>query len=80
MASRGRCKKDLEEGAIGVEAKKESNELLVEGVVTNDNETWVSFGKPTEDGTTELEKGATGVEAKEVINEFLVERFDPNDN
>jgi hypothetical protein len=48
--------KESEEGAIGVEAKEESNELPIEGANTNDIKTLVFFGKPGNDGPKELEK------------------------
>ncbi len=54
--------------------------MPVEGVDANDNESWISLGKPAQDGTKELEKGAKGVEAKKVSDELLVEGFAANDN
>jgi hypothetical protein len=63
----------MEEGAIGVEAKEESNKLPVEGANTHNNKTRVFLGKPAEDGTQELEDKAIGVEAKEVSDKLLVE-------
>ncbi len=56
-----------------MEAKEESNKLLVEGANTNNNEARVFLGKPAEDGTKELEDKGIGVEAKEVSDEMPVE-------
>jgi hypothetical protein len=50
----------LEEGAIGVEAKEESNGLLVEGADPNDNKTRVFLGKPAKDGTKESKEEQSG--------------------
>ncbi len=68
--------KELEEEAIEVEAKKESNELPVEGADANDKETRLFLGEPAEDGTKVSEEGAIGVEAKEVSDKLPVEGLD----
>jgi hypothetical protein len=68
--------KELAEGAVGVEAKEESNEFPVEGANANDKETWVFLGKPMVGGTKEPEKGAIGVEVKEVSDKLPVEGLD----
>jgi hypothetical protein len=57
--------KEVEAGAIEVEATQVSNKLPVEWVDAKDNETQFSLGKPGKDETNKLEEGAIGVEAKE---------------
>ncbi len=73
LVSMGIKTNKLEEGAIGMEAKEESNELPVEGADTNNNETWVFLGKPAEVGTKESEDKAIAMEAKEVRDKLPVE-------
>ena len=72
--------KELEDRAIGVEAKEVSDELPVEGFNTNNDEIRVSLGKPGKDVTKELEEGAIGLEAKEERDELPVEGANANDN